>query len=286
MGTAIRLSGTARVRIWVGPSASSTSSLESELDSLLTPTDNSVDSIEGGAADIFPSEMTNSSAEIMDAPPLGLNNPDIQHKEKAIGFFQALYIPGVIEFSFCLFFAKLVSYTFLFWLPYYLSNELNMSAKESGDFSTIFDIGGIIGGIIAGSVSDTTGKRALTVAVMLVLGCVVLPFFQVVSSISSMYLVTSLFFTGLLVNGPYASITTAVSADLGTHPSLNGNSAALATVTSIIDGTGSLGAALGPYLVGVISSGNDWGAVFKMLFGCNVFAVVMLARLVKKEING
>ena len=37
--------------------------------------------------------MTNSSAEIMDAPPLGLNNPDIQHKEKAIGFFQALYIP-------------------------------------------------------------------------------------------------------------------------------------------------------------------------------------------------
>jgi len=220
--------------------------------------------------------LEESSSEIV--PDTSRNN--------AISFFKALCIPGVIEFSFCLFFAKLVSYTFLFWLPYYLSNELNMSAKESGDFSTIFDIGGIIGGIIAGSVSDTTGKRALTVAVMLVLGCVVLPFFQVVSSISSMYLVTSLFLTGLLVNGPYALITTAVSADLGTHPSLNGNSAALATVTSIIDGTGSLGAALGPYLVGLISSGKDWGAVFKMLFFCNIFAVVMLARLVKKEITG
>lgn len=46
---------------------------------------------------------------------------------------------------------------------------------------------------------------------------------------------------GLLVNGPYALITTAVSAELGTHRSLEGNSKALATVTAIIDGTGSIG---------------------------------------------
>lgn len=46
---------------------------------------------------------------------------------------------------------------------------------------------------------------------------------------------------GFLVNGPYCLITTAVSADLGTHPSLHGNSMALATVTAIIDGTGSMG---------------------------------------------
>ncbi len=47
--------------------------------------------------------------------------------------------------------------------------------------------------------------------------------------------------TGSLVNGPYALITTAVSADLGTHKSLQGNARALATVTAIIDGTGSIG---------------------------------------------
>lgn len=73
---------------------------------------------------------------------------------------------------------------------------------------------------------------------------------------------------GSLVNGPYALITTAVSADLvrtealweaggrrlmidilfiymlyqqGTHESLRGNSRALSTVTAIIDGTGSIG---------------------------------------------
>lgn len=46
---------------------------------------------------------------------------------------------------------------------------------------------------------------------------------------------------GALVNGPYALITTAVSADLGTQEALRGNAKALATVTAIIDGTGSIG---------------------------------------------
>jgi len=46
---------------------------------------------------------------------------------------------------------------------------------------------------------------------------------------------------GGLVNGQYSLITTAVSAELGTHSSLKGNAKALSTVTSIIDGTGSIG---------------------------------------------
>ena len=59
-----------------------------------------------------------------------------------------------------------------------------------------------------------------------------------------------LLMVGLLVNGPYVLITTAISADLGTHPSLRGSVKALATVTSIIVGTGSIGAAVGPFLAG------------------------------------
>ena len=77
--------------------------------------------------------------------------------------------------------------------------------------------------------------------------------------------------TGLLVNGPYALITTAVSAELGTHPSLQGSSNALATVTSVIDGTGSIGAAVGPFLAGAIGIEN----VFYMLMASDVLALVV-----------
>ncbi|OTF77377.1 solute carrier-like protein, partial [Euroglyphus maynei] len=39
----------------------------------------------------------------------------------AIGIWDALLIPGVIEFSICLFFTKSVSYIFLTWLPKFIS---------------------------------------------------------------------------------------------------------------------------------------------------------------------
>ena len=41
---------------------------------------------------------------------------------QAVGFMGAIGIPGVIEYSLTLFFAKLVSYTFLFWLPVYINH--------------------------------------------------------------------------------------------------------------------------------------------------------------------
>ena len=59
---------------------------------------------------------------------------------------------------------------------------------------------------------------------------------------------------GALVNGPYALITTAVSADLGQHKSLRGDATLMSTVTAIIDGCGSVGAAMQGYLVSWIAS--------------------------------
>lgn len=90
--------------------------------------------------------------------------------------------------------------------------------------------------------------------------------------------------TGIFVNGPYALITTAVSTDLGTHSSLKGNSRALATVTAIIDGTGSIGAAIGPLLTGYISV-KSWTAVFTMLMGAALVAGLLLTRLVVAEVS-
>lgn len=92
-----------------------------------------------------------------------------------------------------------------------------------------------------------------------------------------------LILVGLLVNGPYALITTAVSAELGTHSSLEGNSKALATVTAIIDGTGSIGAAVGPLLAGFFAS-YGWQSVFFMLMISDVLALMLLLRLIKHEI--
>ncbi|XP_051840774.1 glucose-6-phosphate exchanger SLC37A1 isoform X1 [Antechinus flavipes] len=201
----------------------------------------------------------------------------------AISFLGALRIPGVIEFSLCLLFAKLVSYTFLFWLPLYITNVDHFDAKKAGDLSTLFDVGGIIGGILAGVISDRLGKRASTCGLMLLLAAPTLYMFSMVSKMGLEATIVMLLISGALVNGPYALITTAVSADLGTHKSLKGNSKALSTVTAIIDGTGSVGAALGPLLAGLISP-SGWNNVFYMLMVADATALLFLLRLIQKEL--
>uniref|UniRef100_A0A4W6DGT2 Glucose-6-phosphate exchanger SLC37A2 n=1 Tax=Lates calcarifer TaxID=8187 RepID=A0A4W6DGT2_LATCA len=206
----------------------------------------------------------------------------VEDHTEAISFCGALSIPGVVEFSLCLLFAKLVSYTFLYWLPLYISNVAHFEAKEAGDMSTLFDVGGIVGGIMAGLVSDYTGGRATTCCVMLIVAAPMLFLYNYIGQRSLGTTIGMLLVCGGLVNGPYALITTAVSADLGTHESLRGNSRALSTVTAIIDGTGSVGAALGPLLAGVISP-TGWNNVFYMLISADVLACLFLSRLVYKE---
>ncbi|XP_070694223.1 glucose-6-phosphate exchanger SLC37A1 isoform X5 [Pempheris klunzingeri] len=206
-----------------------------------------------------------------------------ESEPSAISFMGALRIPGVIEFSLCLLFAKLVSYTFLFWLPLYITKAAHLDAKKAGDLSTLFDVGGIVGGILAGVISDKLGKRATTCAVMLLLAAPTLYGFSMISEFGLGPTVGMLLVCGGLVNGPYSLITTAVSADLGTHKSLKGNARALSTVTAIIDGTGSVGAAVGPLLAGLLSAGG-WDQVFYMLMTADFFALLLLLRLVTKEL--
>lgn len=87
-------------------------------------------------------------------------------------------------------------------------------------------------------------------------------------------------------------ISSAIAADLGGK--VKGEGRALATVTGIIDGTGSLGAALGQYLVFVLSncgSGSDgassctWTPVFIMLVSCTLLAALCISRMCLKDLR-
>ncbi|EEF30601.1 Glycerol-3-phosphate transporter, putative [Ricinus communis] len=207
---------------------------------------------------------------------------------KGVGLLEACLIPGVIPFALCLFFSKLVAYTFLYWLPFYLSQtEIGgeyMSVKSAGNLSTLFDVGGIVGGILAGYISDKLRARAITATSFMYAAIPCMYLYRQYGSVSKTMNVILMMIAGLFINGPYALITTAVSADLGTHSSLRGDSRALATVTAIIDGTGSIGAALGPLFTGFLST-MGWDAVFMMLMVGALVAGLLLSRQVATEIS-
>ncbi|XP_027364368.1 putative glycerol-3-phosphate transporter 5 isoform X2 [Abrus precatorius] len=240
--------------------------------------------------DIEMSAETHSAENLqkVESEEAKLIESDHSDSSSAIGFLEAWKLPGVAPFSFCLFFSKLVAYTFLYWLPFYIRHTavagVHISNKTAGLLSTIFDIGGVLGGITAGFISDMIEARAITSIMFLFLSIPALVLYRAFGSLSMLTNILLMFLSGFLVNGPYSLITTAVAADLGTQ-SLNGrNSRALATVTAIIDGTGSVGAALGPLLAGYIST-KGWNSVFFMLILSIFFAGLFLIRVARTEIR-
>lgn len=199
----------------------------------------------------------------------------------AVSFWTCLTIPGVVEYSLCLGFAKLVSYTFLYWLPRYITQSTLNSSEQSAYLSVPFDIGGMFGAIVAGYLSDRYKKSAITCVVLLVMAIPSMLIYERFASISNFYNITLQLMTGFLVNGPYALITTAVSTDLGSRVK---DGRAMATVAAIIDGTGSIGAAVGPLFAGYISD-SGWESVFIMLMLSDLIAAFCLTRVFLKELG-
>lgn len=214
---------------------------------------------------------------------------EADHDAHGVSIWQAWAIPGVSSFSFCLFFSKLIAYTFLYWLPYYIKSTpiqgRLLSAKQAGDLSTLFDVGGVAGGIMAGHLSDKSGCSAVVATAFTIASVPILYMYRYYGAVSFGLNVTLMMLAGFFVNGPYALITTAVSADLGTHESLAGNAKALATVTAIIDGMGSIGAAIGPMLTGYISERGGFDGVFLMLYLSALTAGLLLIKLCIKEVG-
>uniref|UniRef100_A0A6G1SLU5 Sugar phosphate exchanger 2 n=1 Tax=Aceria tosichella TaxID=561515 RepID=A0A6G1SLU5_9ACAR len=209
-------------------------------------------------------------------------SPSGSHEKlKAVSFMTALKIPGVIEYSFCLFFSKLVSYTFLYWLPRYIASSTTNNSEHSAYLSTPFDIGGIAGAILAGHLSDRFKVNGIICNIMLLMAIPSMFSYQKFGAYSSMHNILLQLVVGLLVNGPYCLITTSVSADLG-YRIKDGH--AMATVSAIIDGMGSVGAVLGPLFAGLVPEG-DWSAVFLMLMLSDVLAALCIARITIQDIK-
>eukprot|EP00117_Sycon_ciliatum_P014429 scpid35623/ scgid14689/ Putative glycerol-3-phosphate transporter 1; Glycerol-3-phosphate permease 1; Protein PHOSPHATE STARVATION-INDUCED GENE 3 len=230
--------------------------------------------------------VSHSDTDSVDNMPLASGD----EPKPALKFVDALRIPGVIEFSLCLFFAKFVPYIFLYWLPVYIhDNKIGgkvISPEMSADLSTIFDAGGVIGGITAGVISDRGGTRGLTCVGMLVISIPLLWVFKAYGDASMGMFIFMMIITGFFVNGPYALITTAVSADLGNHDVLKGNQQAKATVAAIIDGTGSIGAALGPLITGIgLQKTKNWLLIIMICMGATLAAALLLIRVCIREIR-
>ncbi|CAF1399815.1 unnamed protein product [Rotaria magnacalcarata] len=181
---------------------------------------------------------------------------------KPITFFRAWLLPGVAMYSLCYACLKLVNYSFFFWLPFYLHAKFSWQESDADLLSTLYDVGGIIGGIVGGLISDLAGLRSIVVVPALLIAIPILFIFSNLANNKAINGVV-MTMTGVFIGGPANMISAAITADLGRQEVLAASDQALSTVTGIVDGTGSFGAAIGQVLIPVIEKRwHDWRFVF------------------------
>ncbi|KRY84084.1 Sugar phosphate exchanger 3 [Trichinella pseudospiralis] len=196
------------------------------------------------------------------------------NKQKSIPFFKAVLLPGVISYSVAFACLKLVNYSIFFWLPYYLTNNFGWPEHVADHISTWFDWGGIFGGIIGGLISDFIGKRTPVICTQLTFATAAL-FFYTKSPNDMVINALLMGVAGFFCSGPGNLISAAVSADLGRQKEVANNAQALSTVTGIVDGTGSVGAAIGQLAIPHLQAKLGWNSVFYlfvcMVSSCDIF---------------
>jgi sugar phosphate permease len=214
----------------------------------------------------------------------------VEEPKAAIGFTQAFMLPNVINYATAFGFFKLVNYAMFFQLPVILASHF--SSSTANVISALYSVGMMPGGIVCGWVSDLYGgRRACVIATFMAVLCPLLFILGLYMSVMPVWLLLALLaLMGCLVGGPNNIITSAVAADLADDPSIKGNSKALGTVTGIINGSGSVTAALGqlaiPYFYQWgIDRGVGYRYVWFFLIVCTVIGTALMGTKILKELN-
>ena len=94
----------------------------------------------------------------------------------------------------------------------------------------------------------------------------------------------STFYFFYLADRPNNIITSAVAADLASHPSVRGNNKSLGTVTGLINGTGSITASIGLLAIGPLQSNFGWTSVWLYLIGCTGAGTALMGTKIYAEL--
>ena len=192
-----------------------------------------------------------------------------------------LRVPAVWALGGSYFGIKLIRYSLLFWLPFYLNQALGYDRGAAGYLSTAFEAGGIVGAVLVGWASDrfVPNRRGLILAPMILVLAGALVVFQEVGSWGEGALVASLALVGFLLFGPDALISGAAAQDIG------GGEAA-GSAAGIINGLGSTGAVLSGIFTATISEAFGWQTLFWVFVAFAVLSSLALVPMAFRKTGG
>jgi sugar phosphate permease len=170
---------------------------------------------------------------------------------------------------FCL---KLIRYSILFWLPYYLNTVLKYSKGQAGYQSTSFEVGGVLGSIAIGYISDRyfPGRRRIISAIMTAALAGALLLYISLAPISVFLNFIGMALVGFCLFGPDTIICGAAAQDLGGKHNV-------AKAAGFINGVGSIGAIFQGVVTSRMSTSRfGWNGLFYLFVALSLLSCVAL----------
>ena len=182
--------------------------------------------------------------------------------------------PVLWSLSMAYFGLKLIRYSLLFWLPFYLHETLKIPKEDAGYLSVAFEIGGILGSLMLGWLSDRYflhSRERLMLPIFLLLA-LSLYIYRDYSSASMTVNFLLLALIGFFVFGPDTFISGVCAQDIG-GKHLTGSAA------GFINGVGSVGAIFQGLITAYVSTHWGWPSLFTFFVALALFSSVMLVPL-------
>ena len=180
--------------------------------------------------------------------------------------------PIVWLISLMYFFTKMGRYAIFFWLPLYMVEHLGYSVAEAGYTSILYEAAGFAGIVAAGYVSDKLFQaRRLPVGALGMWGLAITCIFQPrLAAWSHLGNAIGISLIGFFTYGPDALMSGAAAIDTGSPK-------AAGLAAGFINGVGSLGQMLSPFIVAFVVSVFGWDSLFYFFVAIAAVAGGLLA---------
>eukprot|EP00919_Chromeraceae_sp_WS-2016_P012520 GHVR01029286.1.p1 GENE.GHVR01029286.1~~GHVR01029286.1.p1 ORF type:complete len:213 (-),score=69.54 GHVR01029286.1:309-947(-) len=177
----------------------------------------------------------------------------------------------------CYFCIKLIRYTLLFWLPYYLTTHIGYTHTRAGVLASLYDAGGACGSVLVGVVSDRVGgRRMIIVGPMCALLGVLLLLYSYLNNIGFIMMSILITLMGVCVGGPDSALAAPVVTDLCEKCNADH---CITSACGIVNGAGTIGTVVQGMLVSLCVKHYQWSGLFlvtSFLSFCSFFSIFSL----------
>jgi sugar phosphate permease len=180
---------------------------------------------------------------------------------------RALWVIGVMYF-----FLELTRYSFLFWLPLYMTERLKYSPGGAGYTSSLYELVGFLGAIVAGYASERLFQsRRFPVGCIMLCGLAAASLMQpYLASLGPVFNAVGISIIGIMTYGPDTLMSGAAAQDIG-------SARAAATASGFIDGIGHIGEIGSPFLVAYVTTRFGWDVLFYIFVALSLIGAGILA---------